>query len=205
MRIDRGRLGWGVFFLTLGLVPLSIRLGWVDPAWFEGIWRLWPLILVGIGIGLILRRTAFAAIGNVIVGLTFGLIIGGALATPINAGISCIPTGGTGGGATTQTGHVHGRHGGGPRRLPLRRRRHRDYRGRRLDGGRDGRRGRRRSTSRPMPRAWRSIAPEAPPSGTRARTPIFRSTCRHRRRWGSTSTPRRAAWPPTSAARGCLS
>lgn len=108
MRIDRGRLGWGVFFLTLGLVPLSIRLGWVDPAWFEGIWRLWPLILVGIGIGLILRRTAFAAIGNVIVGLTFGLIIGGALATPINAGISCIPTGGTGGEATTRSGTFTG-------------------------------------------------------------------------------------------------
>ena len=108
MRIDRGRLGWGVFFLTLGLVPLSIRLGWVDPAWFEGIWRLWPLILVGIGIGLILRRTAFAAISNVIVGLTFGLIIGGALATPINTGISCIPTGGTGGAPTTQTGTFTG-------------------------------------------------------------------------------------------------
>ncbi|HVQ22653.1 MAG TPA: hypothetical protein VMT36_05225 [Candidatus Saccharimonadia bacterium] len=108
MRIDRGRLGWGVFFLTLGLVPLSIRLGWVDAAWFEGIWRLWPLILVGIGVGLILRRTAFAAIGNVIVGLTFGLIIGGALATPINAGLSCIPTGGTGEGATTQSGTFTG-------------------------------------------------------------------------------------------------
>ena len=108
MRIDRGRLGWGVFFLTLGLVPLAIRLGWVDPAWFEGIWRLWPLILVGIGIGLILRRTAFAAIGNVIVGLTFGLIIGGSLATPINNGISCIPTDGTGGGPTTQTGTFTG-------------------------------------------------------------------------------------------------
>ncbi|HEY8199460.1 MAG TPA: hypothetical protein VIF44_06775 [Candidatus Limnocylindrales bacterium] len=108
MRIDRGRLGWGVFFLTLGLVPLAIKLGWVDPAWFEGIWRLWPLILVGIGIGLILRRTAFAAVGNVIVGLTFGLIIGGALATPINNGISCIPTGGTGSGPTTQTGTFSG-------------------------------------------------------------------------------------------------
>lgn len=108
MRIDRGRLGWGVFFLTLGLVPLAIRLGWVDPAWFEGIWRLWPLILVGIGIGLILRRTAFAAIGNVVVGLTFGLIIGGALATPINAGISCLPTGGAGSGATTQSGTFTG-------------------------------------------------------------------------------------------------
>jgi hypothetical protein len=108
MSIDRGRLGWGVFFVTLGLVPLAVRFGWVDPAWFNDIWRLWPLILIGIGVGLLLRRTAFAAVGNIIVGLTFGLMIGGALATPINAGISCIPGSGDGGTPTTQSGTFTG-------------------------------------------------------------------------------------------------
>ena len=106
MRIDGGRLGWGVFFVTLGLVPLAVRYGWIDPAWFDDIWRLWPLILIGIGVGLLLRRTAFAALGNVIVGLTFGLMIGGALAVPINAGISCLPGGSDGGTPTTAVGHL---------------------------------------------------------------------------------------------------
>ena len=108
MRIDGGRLGWGVFFVTLGLVPLAVRSGWVDPAWFDDIWRLWPLILIGIGVGLLLRRTAFAALGNVIVGLTFGLMIGGALAVPINAGISCLPGGSDSGTPTTQSGTFSG-------------------------------------------------------------------------------------------------
>jgi hypothetical protein len=108
MSIDRGRLGWGVFFVTLGLVPLAVRFGWVDPAWFEGIWRLWPLILIGIGVGLLLRRTAFAVLGNIIVGLTFGLMLGGALAAPINAGISCLPMGGGAGTPLTQSGTFAG-------------------------------------------------------------------------------------------------
>lgn len=108
MRIDGGRLGWGVFFVTLGLVPLAVRSGWVDPAWFDDIWRLWPFILIGIGVGLLLRRTAFAALGNVIVGLTFGLMIGGALAVPINAGISCLPGGSESGMPTTQSGTFAG-------------------------------------------------------------------------------------------------
>jgi len=108
MSVDGGRLGWGVFFVTLGLVPLAVRFGWVDPAWFDGIWRLWPLILIGIGIGLLLRRTAFAAVGNIIVGLTFGLMIGGALAVPINTGISCLPGDSAGGTPTSQSGTFAG-------------------------------------------------------------------------------------------------
>ena len=59
MRVHRGFLGWGVFFVVFGLVPLSVRLGWVSGASLSSAWQLWPLFLVGAGVGLILRRTPF--------------------------------------------------------------------------------------------------------------------------------------------------
>ena len=204
MRIDRGRLGWGVFFLTLGLVPLAIRLGWVDPAWFEGIWRLWPLILVGIGIGLILRRTALAAIGNVIVGLTFGLIIGGALATPIQHTASRVHPDRRHRRRTDDADrHVHGHDGRGQGRLPLRRRRRRDHRGRRLDGGRDGRS--RHDQDRHLGRCrepGRSIAPGAPAIWNQGKDAHVQVDLPTSPEMGLDIDAWPAAWPPTRAARG---
>jgi hypothetical protein len=81
VRIDRRFLGWGLFFVILGAVPLAVRQGVITEAQISEVWGLWPLILVGIGVGLVLRRTPFEAIGGLIVAGTFGLILGSALAT----------------------------------------------------------------------------------------------------------------------------
>ena len=80
MHVNRGLLGWGVFFITLGSVPLAVRAGYLDPAVVERAWELWPLILVGIGLGLLLQRTRIAAVGGLVVAVTFGLMGGGLLA-----------------------------------------------------------------------------------------------------------------------------
>jgi hypothetical protein len=80
MRVNRGLLGWGVFFITVGCVPLAVRAGYLDPTTVARAWELWPLILVGIGLSLILRRTGAAAVGNVLVGVTLGLIVGAMVA-----------------------------------------------------------------------------------------------------------------------------
>ncbi len=80
MRINRSVLGWGVFFIVLGAVPLAVRAGLVDADTVRRAWQLWPLILVGIGLGLVLQRTKGAFIGGLIVALTFGLMAGGAIA-----------------------------------------------------------------------------------------------------------------------------
>lgn len=80
MQVNRGLLGWGVFFLALGSVPLAVRAGYLDTGQVARAWELWPLILVGIGLGLVLQRTQIAAIGGLIVALTFGLMGGGLLA-----------------------------------------------------------------------------------------------------------------------------
>ena len=80
MRIDRGFLGWGVFFIVAGAIPLAVQAGAIAPGTVDRWWSVWPLILVGIGIGLILRRTTLEALGGLIVAATFGLMVGGAAA-----------------------------------------------------------------------------------------------------------------------------
>jgi hypothetical protein len=79
MHIDRGFLNWGVFLIAVGAVPLAVRAGIAAPTirW----WELWPLVLVGWGLGLILGRTPFALLGGILVAATVGLAIGGILAS----------------------------------------------------------------------------------------------------------------------------
>ena len=102
MRVNRGLLGWGVFFIVLGAVPLAVRGGLVNVATVALAWELWPLLLIGAGLSLVLRRTRAAAVGNLLVGLTFGLIGGGLLV----GGLGSVPasvcgTGGSAGPATS--------------------------------------------------------------------------------------------------------
>jgi hypothetical protein len=80
MHIDRRFLNWGVFLILLGLIPLAVQLKWIDASAVANAWRFWPLILVGIGIGLVLRRSALAFTGGLIVAATVGLMFGSALA-----------------------------------------------------------------------------------------------------------------------------
>jgi hypothetical protein len=87
MHLDRRLLGWGVFFILLGAVPLAVRANAVDPD-VVGRWPLlWPLILVGWGLGLILRGTSIAWVGGALAAVTLGLMGGGAIAT----GFSGVP------------------------------------------------------------------------------------------------------------------
>jgi hypothetical protein len=81
MHIDRRLLGWGTFFVLLGAVPLAVRGGVVDERWVSNWIVLWPLLLIGWGLGLLLRRTPIEWIGGAITTVVFGLMAGGALAT----------------------------------------------------------------------------------------------------------------------------
>ncbi len=87
MRVDSRFLGWGVFFVLLGGVPLAVQQGWVSAGALSDAWRFWPLILIGIGVGLILRRTPFHFVGGLIVAATAGLMFGSLIATGINGGV----------------------------------------------------------------------------------------------------------------------
>ena len=80
MRIRRGFLNWGTFLICLGTVPAAVQLGVLDRGLAGDLLRLWPLVLVGIGLGLLLRFTPFAAVGGIVVAATLGLLFGGLFA-----------------------------------------------------------------------------------------------------------------------------
>lgn len=84
MHVRRGFLGWGVFLILAGSVPLLVRSGTLSEDQIGRLWTLWPLILIGIGIGLILSRTRFAFVGGLVVAATLGLMAGGLLSTGVD-------------------------------------------------------------------------------------------------------------------------
>jgi hypothetical protein len=82
MRVRRGMLFWGLLLIPLGGIPLLAQAGVIDASRFVDVWRLWPLVLVGIGIALLLGRTRVALAGTAVIALTLGVIGGVALAAP---------------------------------------------------------------------------------------------------------------------------
>jgi hypothetical protein len=87
MHVDRRLLGWGLFFILVGGIPLATRAGLLDEH-VVGQWPLlWPVLLIGWGAGLLLRGTSIEWVGGAIAAITFGVMGGGALA----AGFRDIP------------------------------------------------------------------------------------------------------------------
>jgi hypothetical protein len=86
MSIDRRLANLGIFLLILGAVPLAVSQGWIARDTISRAWDLWPLILIGSGIGLILRRTPLHFAGGLLVAATFGVMFGALLAGGLNLG-----------------------------------------------------------------------------------------------------------------------
>jgi hypothetical protein len=87
MHVDRRLLGWGLFFILVGGIPLATRAGLLDQQ-TVGQWPLlWPVLLIAWGGGLLLRNTPIEWIGGALAAITFGVMGGGALA----AGFGGIP------------------------------------------------------------------------------------------------------------------
>jgi hypothetical protein len=80
MTVRREWLNWGVFLIALGAVPLAVYWNVIDVALAQDLLRLWPLILIGLGIGLIMRFTPLAAIGGLFTAAVLGLLIGSVIA-----------------------------------------------------------------------------------------------------------------------------
>jgi hypothetical protein len=99
MHIDRRLLGWGVFFVLMGAIPLAVRGGLLNESQVKDWFLLWPVLLIGWGLGLLLRRTPVEWVGGAVAAVVFGLMAGGALAS----GFGGIPFGSGCGSDTAQT------------------------------------------------------------------------------------------------------
>ena len=80
MAVRRGPLFWGLFLVVLGGIPLLVRAGALGETVFDDAWRLWPLLLVGVGLAIILGRRARAMV-TIVLALALGTVGGGALAS----------------------------------------------------------------------------------------------------------------------------
>ena len=81
MRIRRGLLFTGLFLIPVGVPTLLVRGGYLDADALRDAWRLWPLVLVGIGLSILLGRTRGVALGTAVAALVLGLMVGGGLAS----------------------------------------------------------------------------------------------------------------------------
>ena len=57
MKINRGLVFWGVALITAGTVALAIQAELIPADAARQAWRLWPLLLVAIGLAVIASRT----------------------------------------------------------------------------------------------------------------------------------------------------
>jgi hypothetical protein len=76
MTVNRGFIFWGLALVTAGAVALAVQLGYIDRGALAGAWRLWPLVLIAIGLSIILARTGLAILGTIAAALVIGFAAG---------------------------------------------------------------------------------------------------------------------------------
>jgi hypothetical protein len=80
MRLRRGYLFSGLFLVALGAVPLLRRAGLIEVDRLADAWRLWPVLLIAIGLAIVLGRYRAGLIVTVVVALVAGGLVGTAIA-----------------------------------------------------------------------------------------------------------------------------
>lgn len=76
MQVNRGFAFWGVALITAGVVALAIQAGLVPDETARQAWRLWPIVLVVIGLSVIASQTPFALVATMLAGLVVGGLAG---------------------------------------------------------------------------------------------------------------------------------
>jgi hypothetical protein len=81
MRIHKGYLFWGIFFVLLGAIPLAERQGLVEADRIGDLGRYWPLALIVLGVAIVIARSGVAVVGTIVAALVLGGLAGGAIAS----------------------------------------------------------------------------------------------------------------------------
>ena len=89
MAINRRFLYAGLFLVALGGVLVAVDLAAVDTATVSSILRLWPLAIIAIGAGIVLRRSRYALVAGVLAAMVPGLVLGGGLAVAPRYAVEC--------------------------------------------------------------------------------------------------------------------
>jgi hypothetical protein len=89
MHINRGLLFWGLALVTAGVVALAVQQEYIDRDALAGAWRLWPLILIAIGLSIVLARTPFSVIGTITAALVLGIGAGAVVSVGPGLAVNC--------------------------------------------------------------------------------------------------------------------
>ncbi len=80
MTVRRGTLYAGVFLVAAGAVTLGTAVGVLDPtAVADTLEALWPLAVIAIGVGLVLRRSRAGLEAGILAALVPGLALGASI------------------------------------------------------------------------------------------------------------------------------
>ncbi len=113
MTLDRRLIGWGLFFIVLGGVPLLARADVLSDDLVSRWPTLWPLFLIAWGLGMIFHRTPINWLGGAVFAVTLGLMGGGAITTGFGGFSGFTGCGGDAAGTTfaSKTGTLAGNGG----------------------------------------------------------------------------------------------
>ena len=80
VRFDRRLVGLGSFLVAAGATMLTVRQNLITDALAGRAWTLWPLLLVGAGLSIVLAGRPAAALGGLLIAVTLGVMLGGVAA-----------------------------------------------------------------------------------------------------------------------------
>jgi hypothetical protein len=109
MRLDRRLAGIGLFLVVFGAVLLAARQGWIDPDLVGRAWQLWPVLLIGFGITILVGGRTGSHVGGLLVAAILGVMAAGFFAS--GGGFPFIGCGNdrTGVAFATESGELTGR------------------------------------------------------------------------------------------------